>query len=350
MKKPKNISFFILLAFVVLVSSVACESFNDIAEVFPELNFDDTSDTSGTPDSHDAPDTSDGTADISQSHPPLLQAPAVSYVLMPVASGERVERNSNAAIDYSNTTDGYVMVKWIADTSKELRIRVIGPSELAYTYRISPDDTFEVFPLTDGNGSYDVKAMEQTPDGRYSVALSANLSVDLKDEFVPFLHPNQFVNFDEESDVVGIAAQLSAGLETLPEKIAAVYQFVIKNISYDMDLADAIKSGDVDSHIPDLDMIVATGKGICFDYSAVMAAMLRSQAIPTKMVFGHVDDVYHAWISVYSEETGWIESVIFFDGESWVLMDPTFASSSRTSAALNSFIGGGNKYTPKYQY
>lgn len=41
--------------------------------------------------------------------------------------------------------------------------------------------------------------------------------------------------------------------------------------------------------------------------------------------------VYHAWINVYSEEEGWIDAAIYFDGQEWKLMDPTFASSNNSS-------------------
>jgi transglutaminase-like putative cysteine protease len=59
-----------------------------------------------------------------------------------------------------------------------------------------------------------------------------------------------------------------------------------------------------------------------------MTAMLRSQGIPTKLVIGYAGDIYHAWISVYTEEKGWIENAIEFHGNEWVRMDPTFASTT----------------------
>ena len=50
-----------------------------------------------------------------------------------------------------------------------------------------------------------------------------------------------------------------------------------------------------------------TGKGICFDYASLAASMLRSQGIPTKIIFGYVapDNLYHAWNMFYTEEKGW---------------------------------------------
>lgn len=54
-----------------------------------------------------------------------------------------------------------------------------------------------------------------------------------------------------------------------------------------------------------------------------MTAMLRSQDIPTKLVVGYTGNLYHAWINVYLEGQGWVDNIIYFDGTSWKLMDPT---------------------------
>ena len=80
-----------------------------------------------------------------------------------------------------------------------------------------------------------------------------------------------------------------------------------------------------------------------------MAAMLRSQGIPCKLVVGYAGDIYHAWISVWTEETGWIDGFIFFDGQIWKRMDPTFASSGKDDADILDFIENGT-YTAKYLY
>ena len=57
-----------------------------------------------------------------------------------------------------------------------------------------------------------------------------------------------------------------------------------------------------------------------------MTGMLRSQNIPCKLVVGYAGTEYHAWISVWSPETGWIDGAIFFNGTNWQRMDPTFAA------------------------
>jgi transglutaminase-like putative cysteine protease len=78
--------------------------------------------------------------------------------------------------------------------------------------------------------------------------------------------------------------------------------------------------------------------------------MLRSQGVPCKLVIGYAGSAYHAWISVWSEDTGWVNAAIYFDGSSWQRMDPTFASSGKQSDSIMKYIGDGSHYTEKYIY
>jgi len=269
----------------------------------------------------------------------------IPQILVPTAPGAAVEENEKAAVDFSNARDGYVMARFHEDTGKQIRAIITIPDGTEYTYRIDPGGGFEVFPLSGGNGEYMVRVFEQVEGTKYALVLSVTVEVALADEFAPFLRPNQFVNFSRESEVVRKAAELTAGADSLMGKIAAVYGFVIDNIEYDFELAESVQSG----YLPDLDLVLRRGMGICFDYAALMAAMLRSQGIPTKLVIGYAGEAYHAWISVFSEEGGWIDDLIFFDGKSWKLMDPTFAATG-DAEAIAEFVGTGTNYQAKFLY
>ena len=102
-------------------------------------------------------------------------------------------------------------------------------------------------------------------------------------------------------------------------------------------------------YIPSPDAALASGKGICYDYASLMTALLRSQRIPTKLVVGYSGQQYHAWISVYLEETGWMDKTIYFDGSSWVLVDPTLGATNKSSD-VKRYVGDGSNYLVKYQY
>jgi len=261
-----------------------------------------------------------------------------------VPSGMRTERNDSAVIDYSNTGDGYVMVRYTAPTQQRLKARVIGPTT-TYTYNLQPGQ-WTAFPLSDGSGDYQVTVYENVTGTKYAVKLSASFGVTLKDEFAPFLRPNQYVDYTPESRCVAKAAELTEGISDPLKKVEKVYDFVVQTLTYDTVKAQNLAS----TYLPVLDTVLTEKKGICFDYAALMAAMLRSQNIPCKLVVGYAGTAYHAWISVWTEETGWVDGVIFFDGTSWKRMDPTFASSGKQSAQVLEYIGDGSNYTEKYLY
>ena len=111
--------------------------------------------------------------------------PAVSVVLEAEASGERETRGTDAVIDYSHTEDGYIMARYTSRTDKRLKFRVFGPTT-TYTYDL-PVDQWTVFPLSDGNGTYQVTLYINTHDTKYAAVMSTQFDVLLADEFAPFL-------------------------------------------------------------------------------------------------------------------------------------------------------------------
>lgn len=270
--------------------------------------------------------------------------PAIPDILEPVASGVMVAQNDHVIIDYSNTQDGYVMVRFNGDTTKKLKTQIIGATT-TYTYNLQPGE-WAVFPLSDGNGEYKFKVFQNVSGSQYALLLAAGCDVVLKDEFAPFLRPNQYVNYSASSTVVEKAAVLTAGIDNPLEKVIVIYDFVVKTLTYDKQRAETVQSG----YIPVLDSVLAERKGICFDYAALMTGMLRSQGIPCKMVFGYAGSVYHAWINVWTEDTGWIDGAIYFDGGTWQYLDPTFASSANQSQEILEYIGDKSNYREKYMY
>lgn len=275
---------------------------------------------------------------------PLGGEAAIPNITSPVASGVLVKSNSLAAIDYSNTKDGYIMVNYTAATEQRLKVQVKGPVTV-YTYNLTPQQ-WSAFPLSDENGSYQITVYRNVSGTSYAVVLSLTISVTMEDEFSPFLRSNQYVNFDAAPNTVAKAASLAGNIGDPLKKVEAIYNFVVQGMTYDKELAANVQSG----YLPNLDSVLSKMSGICFDYAALMTGMLRSQGVPTKLVVGYAGDVYHAWINVWSANEGWIDGVIFFDGTSWKRMDPTFASSGNSSSDIMDYIGNGANYVAKYFY
>jgi len=260
-------------------------------------------------------------------------------------TGVTVYKNDRAEIDASNLNEGYLLVKYTGGKSTRIRVQVTKENGISYTYNLNNTGKVEAFPLTEGNGKYTVRVLENTTGTKYAIAHSASLDLSLRDIFLPYLYSNQYVSYTKDSAVVKKAAELVIGKTTDASKLSAVYNYVVDHFTYDFEKAKTVQTG----YLPVVDSVLANQKGICFDYAAVMTAMLRSQNIPCKLVIGYADTTYHAWVNVYVDGE-WKEGAIYFDGVKWYLMDPTFMSSSGRSNQAAQFVGNINNYTQKYAY
>ena len=286
-----------------------------------------------------------GTAAGINAAAPAQAEPAASY---PSAPGTAVKKNASAMLDYSNAKDGYVMVKWTGGAVNKVAVQVTGPNNPEkYTYYLRTDGEYDVLPLSDGEGTYKFIVCKNVTGTKYAAVLSASIEVEMEDSLAPFLRPNQYINYTEDSEAVKLGAELTRDAKDNLGKVKAVYNWVVTNLTYDYDKARTVQSG----YLPDVDKVLEEKKGICFDYAALMSTMLRSQGVPVKLVVGWTSTgEYHAWINVWSEESGWMNNVIYFDGESWKLMDPTFASSGHQSQAIMEYIGNTANYKERFAY
>lgn len=268
---------------------------------------------------------------------------STSYCLVPSADGTAETHNEYASIDYSHASEGYIMARYTGTCPKvKMQIKFTGAN--TYTYNLVGNE-YEAFPLPSGSGTYEITILENVVDTSYLVSLSASIDVQISNTYGPFLYPNQYCMFTSSSQTVAKAAELAQDANNDLDVVASVYNYVINSISYDYEKAQTVPSG----YTANVDEILASGTGICLDYAAVMTCMLRSQQIPTRLEVGYVGDAYHAWISTYIKDVGWVNGIVQFDGTSWKLMDPTFAANS-SEKDLREFIGDGSGYIVKYQY
>lgn len=275
------------------------------------------------------------------SGPPRDSTPKV---LTTSADGVTVYQNDFASIDASNTSQGYVMVKYNG-TNEKVKLQITCPDQSCYTYLISDRGAYDTFPLTAGNGSYALQVLENVAGDTYTVSLAQSINVSIEDEFLPFLYPNQYVNFHTDLKAVSKGSDLAKDTYSDLDVVQNIYNYVIKNISYDTEKAQNVSYG----YVPDIDDTLSSKKGICFDYAALMTSMLRSQNIPTKLEVGYSGDAYHAWISTYIDDKGWVDDIIQFNGDTWQIMDPTLAATN-DSAAVKKYVGDGSHYVVKYTY
>lgn len=192
-------------------------------------------------------------------HPP--------QVLTPQADGLKTFTADTAAIDISHTQEGYIMAKYTGFNAKPI-LQLTGTDGITYTYSLYKD--YSTFPLTSGDGTYQVGVYENVSDDRYTTLLSETFSVTLTDPLKPYLYPNQYVNFTADSLPVAKAEELADGASSDLDIISSVYKYIITHFTYDYSKASSVTSG----YLPDIDKVFTSEKGICFDYAAVMTFLV----------------------------------------------------------------------------
>lgn len=262
------------------------------------------------------------------------------------APGDVVYESNRVSIDASRTCRGYITLTYLGSGEK-VKFQITTPQETTYTYLVPAPHEPLVFPLTGGSGNYRFTLLETVnpKEDLYAIVYEQNAEVQLEDEFLPYLTPNIYSMFHSNSSCVLMGQTLAAESYGDLDVIEHIYTYVTKHIVYDEKKAKSVSYG----YTPVPDETLNTEKGICFDYASLMTAMLRSQRIPTKLEVGYAGEIYHAWISCYVKEIGWVDRIIEFDGEHWSLMDPTLAAGNNRDDVKH-YMGDGSKYLVKYTY
>lgn len=238
---------------------------------------------------------------------PRAQSADIFSIVYANPSGVRTLSSGAVTIDISNANQGYIMVRH-SGSSKRLKTKVIYNGAEAL-YDQNNYGEYETFPLMNGSGEYTIQVFENTKGSSYTRVYNNSFYADVPNPNAAFMCPNKYVWYTPTTLAIAKSFELCDGLSTDMEKAKALYKYVGETIMYDYIKASSARKG----YMPDINETYTTRMGICFDYSALLACMLRVQNIPTKLVIGDLlsANQYHAWNQAY------------IDGQ-WVLMDATF--------------------------
>ncbi|MCH4890049.1 transglutaminase domain-containing protein [Acidaminobacter sp. JC074] len=180
-------------------------------------------------------------------------------------------------------------------------VKTIVEKDQEYIYNNVSD--IEYFPLQMGSGKYTVSLLGSNDGRRYRSLTSKDFKVEVEENVV-FLNSTQTVNWSDETEVSILAKALTLDLETDQEKLEAVHKHIVDNVRYNYQKAATLPKG----YIPDAEATLEVGDGICYDFAALLAAMMRSVDVPTKLVKGYSSytPVYHAWNEVLIGDEWWI--------------------------------------------
>jgi transglutaminase-like putative cysteine protease len=142
--------------------------------------------------------------------------------------------------------------------------------------------------------------------------------------FKKFLLPAKEIESDNE-EIIKISKFITEGLKTDKEKFKAIYIWVISNISYDFDKYKNIINKNYSDEYGAL-VTLKSKKGVCYDFSALIAALSRAENIPAKLSMGYSENVfgYHAWVEFYD-----------INKKEWKVYDPandSFKSNKKAKA------------------
>lgn len=256
-------------------------------------------------------------------------------------AGITVSSPSPGGIDVSNVNSGYVSASAINESRLKFQVMC---GDMTYNYDLPGDGTPIVCPINMGSGQYRFRVMQNTEGNNYVEIDSMDASVALENDFLPFLTPNIYCNYNDKSSCVAKARELTSSSTNQGEAVRDICMFVAGHVSYDTAKAEQLSTST--GYVPSPDETLASGRGICFDYASLSAAMLRSMGLPAKVMTGYVtdDNIYHAWIMVYVDGT-WKSALFSVSPNTWSRCDVTFASSGSSA-----FVGDGTSYTDKYTY
>ncbi|MGD6843988.1 transglutaminase domain-containing protein [Bacillus infantis] len=200
---------------------------------------------------------------------------------------------------------------------------------------VIPVENFEFdgsFHLRFGPGTYEVtlsvpEIKEENSD-RFRYFGFASFEVEAESEDKRDLLPSRGVE-SEAPEIKSLAGKLTSGKSSEKEKIKAIYEYVAKNVSYDVDKYENSTFSWDDSALKTLE----TKTGVCQDYAYLATALVRASGIEARIIEGTARGGFwpsnHAWVEGKSNG-------------SWIVMDPTWGAGYIQN---DQFVA---KYTDKY--
>ncbi len=235
-----------------------------------------------------------------------------------------IEAQANSTVKV-NKAQGVLQINYSGDTSS-IKVMVEHKGE---KYFYDMHDSSESFSLQMGNGKYTVALLEKVNGKKYKVLSKETINFNNTSMDV-YLSSIQNIEWDETLNAIKKATELTNDGKTDQEKVQYVYDYIVKNVKYDYPKISQMDG----SYIPSVPVTYDSNMGICYDYSSLFAAMLRSIDVPTKLVKGYKSDIasYHAWNQVYVNDK-------------WITVDTTYDSGLLTHGINYKMVKPDSEYT-----
>ncbi|MBM4762885.1 transglutaminase-like domain-containing protein [Bacillus sp. B15-48] len=196
------------------------------------------------------------------------------------------------------------------------------------TAKKGEDEALDVIPVE--NFSFDDHFYLRFGSGTYEITVSVP---EIKEKNSDYFRYFSFAQFEVEStaaedlrdllpsrgvqsdapEIIELASQITNGMTNDREKTKAIYEYVAKNVSYDVQKYKNDEFEWDDSALKTLEL----KSGVCQDYAYLTLALLRASGIEARFVEGIAGG------GIFPGRHAWVEAKV--DG-SWLTMDPTWGS------------------------
>jgi len=210
-------------------------------------------------------------------------------------------------VSTSLSSQGIVAVDIKTNSTSRMKLKVAKGNEALY-YDVDSDHHVDV-PLQMGDGAYTIKVFRHIVKNDYQAVYTEDVSFTAQNPNDVFLASSDIVNMRASSNVSTLTQDVVGNATDDRKKVERIAGFVVQDFKYDKHKVGTLTT----DYIPNIDTVISDKSGICYDFAALTAAMLRQAGIPAKLVMGYRNDseVYHAW------------NEVLVDGE-WLVIDTTW--------------------------
>lgn len=150
-----------------------------------------------------------------------------------------------------------------------------------------------------------------------------------------------------------LAAMITTGLKTAPQKASAIKRYLMDNYRYTLDPSRGAGLNPID------DFLFFTKEGYCEQFATAFALLLRASGIPARLVTGFLQGEWNGLGGYYiirqSDAHSWTE--VYLDGYGWKRFDPTppqgltpYSGASRLSLFLDYMRVKWNRHIIGYSF
>lgn len=234
---------------------------------------------------------------------------SLSISMMPVCASSTGSITKNGVkLDKPGTTkvEGHIRISG-SSTKSKIKLLVIGVDKQTWYELKVIDGEFTEEVWLNRQGEYTINVMVNEYGRKYSKG--PGFTVKNTEELDKYLISAKHIESNEEI-IIDTALEITKNCSSDLDKVRAIYDWVVDNIEYDYEKLSKHDKGQYDNQYGALNTL-NTRKGVCYDYSTLVAALTRSIGIKAKVVEGNLDKGrlkgFHAWNEVFiSESGGWI--------------------------------------------